>query len=442
MTYENIKTIILTLLVTMSILFTWGIWTYQPQYETMVNTKTVPEVSLSEQKDIKEIIKPDRIMYHYKDSHYGTYATSEIDLVMKELSQWNFDRSEEVSLQLEKNILTRLEENGGYAEIIFPDNVPMELYQSILNMKNKDANEIQFDRIFIDMENMTKENGYVYFISIDKERAFRMPVTASFVTNFKENFYELAPSNLRFSEYVVEPLSEQRSIFVRTEPVNVSSYTYLLDLLPTEKFRDALFSDPSFVKRTYTKSGEEYTDSTKLLSVNYNTNTILYVNPSQENTYTGNINNLLQQSVDFVNGHGGWTDNYRYVGIDEFEQTVLYRIYDAYGHPIFNNNGMSEILQIWGQSGVKQYMRNNFSIDRLVETSEVSLMSGIDVLEGLRKNEDFNVEFLQDLCIGYEMQRDFDGPLIHLKPAWFYKYNDQWWLVPSISGEGTDHGLE
>ena len=41
MTYENIKTTILTFLVLLSGLLTWNIWTYQPNYESMENQKTV-----------------------------------------------------------------------------------------------------------------------------------------------------------------------------------------------------------------------------------------------------------------------------------------------------------------------------------------------------------------------------------------------------------------
>ena len=41
MRYEKIKSIILTLLVLVSILLTWNLWTYQPNYDTMENSNTV-----------------------------------------------------------------------------------------------------------------------------------------------------------------------------------------------------------------------------------------------------------------------------------------------------------------------------------------------------------------------------------------------------------------
>lgn len=440
MTYENIKTIILTILVVMSILLTWSIWTYQPKYETMENTKTVPEVSISEQKDIKQIIKPDKIFYHQADSHYGTINTGEIDRVIKELSKWNFDHLEDVTEQI--NNLATFPYESGHAQIVFPDIIPMDIYKNILGFKDNDANKIKFDQIVIEMNNISKESGFVYFISFENQQVHRARVTSSFVTNFEEDFFQKASSNQFFVKYSLETISGNKKILVNHDPVKMFAYNYLLDPLPTSKFKDALFRNPSFVKRNSNGSVEEYKDSTTLLSVNYDTNTILYVNPAQETEALGDTTNLLQKSIDFVNGHGGWTDNYHYVGIAENEQTVQFRLYDSAGYPVFNNSGMSEILQIWGQTGIYQYMRNNFSLERRVESTEIELPSGVEALNLLKNMKDFDIEFIQDMVLGYEMTRDLNGPLIHLGPAWYYKYKDQWWLLSPEKKGGPEYGLE
>lgn len=439
MTYEKVKTIILTILVITSSVLTWNIWTYQPEYDTMESTNTVPEVALSEQKSVNQIIKPDQIFYHQKDQHLGTVNAVEIEKVMRELNRWNFDHFEDVSAEL--NISDFLN-TSGHAEIVFSEYVPMEIYKTVLDIQDKDGLAIVFDRIVIDLNNVTNESGFVYFISMDHHKAFRSRITSSFIKNFEENFYNQVSSNPKFVKYSEEKLSNDHRILVSSDPVTMNQYTHLFEHLPTDKFRDALFSDPSFVQRTSTISGEEYTDSSTLLSVNYDTNIIKYVNPAQQSQYTSNSNDILQQSINFVNGHGGWTGNYRYVAIDEKEQTVLFRLYESSGYPIFSNHGMSEMLQIWGQTEIHQYMRNNFSLSRQVELKEVSLPSGVDTLENLKKTKGINLEFLQDLRIGYEMVRDSKRPLIHLQPAWFYKYQDQWSKVTPDNEGGTEDGLE
>ena len=46
-------------------------------------------------------------------------------------------------------------------------------------------------------------------------------------------------------------------------------------------------------------------------------NLITFIDPADEETQEINTNDFLQKSINFVNEHGGWTDNYRYVGLDK-----------------------------------------------------------------------------------------------------------------------------
>ena len=76
-----------------------------------------------------------------------------------------------------------------------------------------------------------------------------------------------------------------------------------------------------------------------------------------------NTDGLLQKSINFVNNHGGWTDNYRFVGLDKGRRTVHFRIYGPDGYPVFGeNNPISKIEIDWAATEVSKYLRNNFSL--------------------------------------------------------------------------------
>ena len=78
---------------------------------------------------------------------------------------------------------------------------------------------------------------------------------------------------------------------------------------------------------------------------------LIYIDPSEEETQEINMDDILQKSINFVNKHGGWTDNYRYVGLDNDKKTVLFRIYVPDGYPIFSeNNPISELNLEWGKT--------------------------------------------------------------------------------------------
>lgn len=432
MTIEKIKTVVLILLVISSSLLTWTIWTYQPKYRTLEDEKVVQQVSLSgHERHADKIIFPDKVFCHYGSEYYGTIDSVQIEKIMKEISRWGFDKFEEVS-GLFDNIDAFIYKNGNM-EIVYPAQVPMKIFRTFAEVKDKDASGIQFDRIIIETANMTKTHGHIYFISLENHSAYQAEVPASLVTNFRQDYYPSANSE-HFSRYRLVDLNNGRKLPIRATGTKMHRYSYLMDSLPTEDFKNALFSDPHFVKRNVTSSGEEYYDESTLMSINFRAHMLHYVNPAQTKGSSIEMERLLGQSIDFVNGHGGWTGNYRYVDIDTFEKTTLFRMYDSFGYPIFSSNGISEIYLSWGETGVNQYMRNNFSFGGIVEKEEVWMPSGMDIYNSLISREGFQPEYLQDLALGYKMTSNSEGTLLYLEPAWYYKYRDQWVIFPSGSG--------
>ncbi|MFB6466477.1 YycH family regulatory protein [Cytobacillus sp. Hz8] len=439
MSYEKIKSVILAILVILSGTLTWSLWTYQPNYETIENGETVKEVSLSEKRDAKKIIKADRIFYHHENGLVGTINPAEIDRTFKELSRWTFSDFEDESSKI-KNIPSFVQ-RVGMAEIIFPSHIPFNLYKNFLDIKGKDP-DFHFDRIVIDVKNMKKEEGFVYFIDYQNQKVERSRVNSSFINVFKNNYYKPSLSSKKFNSYTSAKLTKKQNIYIRETESTYPTRSYLIEELSSNKFKNALFNNPSFVQKNYILTGEEYTDGLTLMRVNVDKHIISYLDPAAEEDYTINKEDLLQQSIDFVNNHGGWTDNFRYAEMDESTQTVLFRLYENNGLPVFSDEGMSEILQVWGQNNIYKYVRNNFTLDLVTDQTDKTLLSGNEVLEQLKKEKGFKPELLTDLVIGYTMSNDSQNLLLKLEPFWYYHYDNKWIQVKDQNQGGIKHGLE
>ena len=65
------------------------------------NADTVQEVSLSSKKDIKDIVKPDQVIFHKGNKYFGTSEDLELENIMTELSRWNFDHFKNISAEIE-----------------------------------------------------------------------------------------------------------------------------------------------------------------------------------------------------------------------------------------------------------------------------------------------------------------------------------------------------
>ncbi|MDR7078774.1 regulatory protein YycH of two-component signal transduction system YycFG [Neobacillus niacini] len=440
MKYENSKSAILIFLILVSIVLTWNLWTYQPNFDMMENYDYVAEVTLKEKQELQEIISPDLALFHHNGQHYGTTNAVDLDKMMDSLRKWSFYDITNYSDQVED--IKELVHGNGNAEIVFPADVPIEIYRSVLKFEEKRIPAFNFNRIVINVENSEKGNGTVYFISSDYQNVYRSHISPDLLNDFNRDFFKNAGQYQRY--FAFEP-TEQRTVFIPDGKLEMMEYTYLPVILNSEAFKEALFSDPSFVQRGTISNGEEYSDVSSKMTINNNTNMLHYVNPNVESNYVDNSYDLLMRSIDFINGHGGWTDPYRYVAIDVKRKSVKFRLYSVDGYPVFNESGMSEIQEVWGRDEITKYVRPNIALELplTAEMVNVTLPSGSEALEYLKSRKSFKPELLEQLVLGYRMARNTDeNKLILLEPAWFYRYNQSWGQITKEDLGGLLHGLE
>lgn len=443
MTYENIKSVILTFLVVTSIVLTWNLWTYQPKYATMEHSNTVQEVVLSQQKEIGDIIKPDKVIYHFKDAHFGTTNSNDVNRILEVMSGWNFYEIDNISGEVAR--LSEFVHAKGNVEIIFPAAVPMDLYKNVIQIEDKKVPNFKFNRIVIDVENRTKDDGHIYFVNYGNSRSHQVYASHIKAADIKKFYNEFYSVSNQLNPYFPFEVSEGRTIFLPQNKTVMKNYKYFLTRLDPEQVKDALFNDPSYVQRNDDAGSVEYTNGSSMLTVDNNSLMLFYVNPAEEIDGLVNTKDLLKKSVNFINAHGGWTGLYKYASIDEENNKITYRLYDRNGSPIFNEQGLAEIVQVWGKNEVYKYSRSSFSSDvpLTIETNEVALNSGNEVLEYLKKKKGFKQELLLDLVIGYKMSKDPDEPqLMNLEPSWFYNYGNAWVQINDKDLGGGNRGLE
>ncbi|KAA9014580.1 YycH family regulatory protein [Niallia endozanthoxylica] len=438
LTYESIKSIILSILVGVSLLLTWTLWTYQPHYEELENGETVQEVSLSPKKALKDIVRPEQILYHMEGGYFGSLKEEEIEKVINEISQWNLAGFENIAL--EGTDVYSLVDNQDAVEILFPSSISIDLYKNVLGIKEKDVPNFRFNQVFIPLNEEQREHGVVYFVSREEEKVYRSMVTLSFISEFKGQYFEAAKA---FRKYFPYTTVSGRRIYLPEGETEMMSYQHLSSHLDSDKFKDALFSDPSLVQKNYIATGEEYTDASSLMRVNTDTNMIKYIDPSETRSQDNDTNNLLKRSIDFVNGHGGWTDNYRFVGMNDDQQTVYFRLYGQDGYPVFSENvDLPRIQLVWGNTDISRYIRNNFSLGLLTSTADKKLDSGEVVLGKIQNLDQFNPALLENIKIGYNMKMNVQSLLIQLEPSWYYLYNGEWKPVKMNEFGGEVSGLE
>ena len=441
MSKEGLKSIFLTALVILSLFLTWNIWTYSPNFDEINQPQYMEDVTISNKQEIASIVQPVQILYHLDGKHYGSSSESVLGDVMNLVTSWSFSNFEDLSLEYSSQELQNFIKKNGSNEILFADEVPLLLYKKVINIEDRELPDVEFDRILIRAVSVNSTFSHVYFINTSAESIYRMNTETS---NVKELTEAIGAVYETFQPFSLIEVTEGKSFYLPGTELKINGYKYYTELLDEREFRDALFEDPKLVRQTPTSRGKEYTDGLREMTVNTDIMMLNYIVPSKKESVKVSSSELLNRSIQFVNEHAGWEENYRFAEMDTDKQEVTFRLYTD-GLPVFNSVGMSEIIQVWTQEEIYSYDRPFFTMNFPVPpgTKEVTVLSGEKAVEQLLSMEDFQVNLLEGLAIGYEMTRDStDSRLITLEPAWHYKYNGVWRvLMPTAAGGVTD-GLE
>ncbi|ULM97220.1 two-component system activity regulator YycH [Peribacillus frigoritolerans] len=444
MNFERAKSIILIILVGTSIFLTWSIWTYEPEYDPFEQSSEFIKIK-SDVQIVSDVIKPVSILFHGNGQHFQTSNPAEMNEMEKEFSQWRFRGLKEISVNRLQRKFDDFVHEDGSIEIEFSDDIPISLYKTVLNITDKEVPEFSFDRIIIKQKNISGNESAVYFVSYDRRKIYQGMVDSKKLRNFMDSFYR--GSYDKYPKYTAETINSKRTLFVPENPVEINRLEYYIDSLDIGDLKSALFINPKYVRQEPVSVGEEYTDGTRLMTVNKDNYLISYINPAQKRKLFDSSSDLLQKSIDFINEHAGWeNNNYRFAYMSENEQRVVFRLF-VNGYPAFNESGMTEIEQIWGKEEIYSYDRPYFKLDSVLPSvrSAKTLPSGKEVVNQLKSKDNIDFNSVEDISIGYRLDKSLDSKLVTLvtlEPTWYYRIGDKWFIVPFDDTGGDRSGLE
>ncbi|ARF17488.1 YycH family regulatory protein [Sporosarcina ureae] len=436
---ETIKSIVLLLLVSLSVLFTLAVWNYSPNYEPMEQLQTV-DISISEKKAIDEIIKPYKMITILKEQVLGSTDTEKIDKILTEMNTWDLSDLHLVSQDMNKFDIAKLLRQPSQMTFYFTGEVPILVYDNVLLVDDVNIPEATFNRLVIDWGQSTQA-PVIHLLSEMSGLHYQMQVTLPNKTSFLRNVVDIGQS---FDEYAEIDRGNASFLAVPKNPITVMRNTYYQEEVNPLRFRDALFSDPNAVRRNLIDSThEEYGDDHAFMNVDTEIKRLNYVMPAMESQEIAIPSELLLNTIDFINEHGGWTDEYRYAYMNPISRYVRFQLY-VDGLPVFSDqSGTSEITETWGNQRVFKYIRPYYTLDVNIKSVQETLPSGVEVAEALRESEELDFDSIEEITPGYYMNRDIERKLIILQPCWYYLIKGNWLrFAPEELQGGGKIGLE
>lgn len=446
MNVEHIKSGLLIVLIGLSIILTWQLYTYQPEIALLddVTSRYVSSELIGEERVISDVIQPDQMVVHYNDMKALIPKNNpKFSRLYEKLITASFE-----DIEVSDDIFPKVNERGGI-ELLFPTSVPSHLF---LNMISVETDYLYpgtvIDRIYLYVNDA---NGQVYmqFLSSEDRRVGSMKTNIA-VNEFEEVFVQ------PISEYIpVKTLAGERptkaliteDVYITTEPFKVDKLSYGATKLSVHLFRQSLFTDPNAVKYYQQTDGEDsYTDGNRIINLRKDGLFMEYGNTiflgSQELT-----KHIVQGGYEFINGHGGWTDQYllsNWVSTTSRDE-VEFRL-ELNGFPVHSIDGQDRMTLKAKRSGnqIISYSRPLLDLDSLPinASQKIEMPAGEEVISYLQNDELFDVQRISRVSVGYEMHMT-NPTFFTVEPHWYVLYGSRWQKVALDQLEGAgDNGLE
>ncbi|OIJ21885.1 hypothetical protein BKP45_04125 [Anaerobacillus alkalidiazotrophicus] len=453
---EHVKTVILWLLILLSVFLTYQIWIFQPNYRILQSTEYIDRTQIGDEKGLDQVIRPKQIVFYNDGLSFSPIGSSEY--IQKYYDEYHGVSVEQITVTT-NFIDLEIDENFKGIEFIFPSSIPFEALNEFFQFKNNKSSFIRnIDRIVFFIESTDgKEQVHARFISNNEQvvanaitnistESFRVDIT---VDGKNGSYYEVFPYNI-----VNYGNGFMGTVFLPEDDLTINSGTYLAKTISAEHFKQSLFSDPSFVKNYLQSNGEEsFTDGNRMMNVLNNGNVLQYINPFFGDGIDRNDKHILFTGLDFLNGHGGFTNSYYYDSVKPVggKDEITFRLFvdgiPVYRANFFEINNLYEItLQRGTGNRIEQYKRPLFFVDEEpINLSESTrLPSGNEVIKAINNIEDFNPYLLTDINVGYMMVKR--QSFVILEPRWFMYYNNSWEVVNVVNdredSEAITDGLE
>jgi regulatory protein YycH of two-component signal transduction system YycFG len=448
MNRENLKTITLVILVVGSVFFTYNLWTFKPNYDFIQSSQYLENEPISNvKKEPYHVIRPHQMFIHEDSKHYGTFQAEEIDLLWNELKRWNINEVKNVSNRFSPS---KLDEwiNGKNEtrkiELVFSDKIPFEIFQSLFQYKSQKTIYSSFDRIVMPIGKENQQQK-IMFVSYEQRLVYEATISDVNAKNFVASVIE-KKENL--DPYVSMKLLEDKAMLLPEGNIQMDHMKYITGSIDGENFKKALFSNPSYVRREMKPTQNVYTDGTSLLTVYPTQEKLRFVNPTIDPSMFIERGKAMKQSIEFLNDHGGWTDDYQFYNMDSDSQLVSFRLMVNL-FPVFeditNTFGPAEISMRWGNNEIATYLRPLFELDIPIGQNPVKMVNGKEIIALLKQEKNLELKDVKRVFPAYEMSATAEPRIVTLKPSWYVETVSGQFLKLESGNEtlgGKSDGLE
>jgi regulatory protein YycH of two-component signal transduction system YycFG len=427
--YELIKSITLTVLILLSLVLTWSLWTFKPSYSIIEDARTVKKQEVADEKELTDVVRPTQVIYHKGSQLYGAEASPIIEEFHKGLKDTKFTIVTDKKDTFDPD--EKIGVNNTYIEVIYPVRMSQEIYKGVFQFDSAKGPQ-NVDRVFLYQDKDTDGiEGYLVSYhpkKIQKIKALNnalIPFIKGMNSNIEKG--DLVP----YITYDIEERKDngqseiKKRFYFPSERIQLNRYNYISNAPNQdtyEVYKKALFKDPLAVKSATSDNQITYADGTAAMVVNTVQNRFSYKSFAGMSNTNPTPTSPLSQSIKYINTHAGWGNPYILSNVTRTETEFWLFVENL---PVLDSNMQMSLK--WNYSELQEYNRSMIQLylnEIPSSEAEVTLPSGEAVKELIES--EFNTNNVYDIRIGYTMEKR--ETLYTLVPRWFINYESTGWV--------------
>lgn len=455
MNRETLKSIILVILIAFSLVLTVALWSYQPASETLEEGGSTADNKLTgvgTEEELSDLLIPEMVVYHENSDHFTFPEPNGKTNFNDQFKKWalsNFDTTPgEVDLNnIDKGV-----------EVIFPTSLPLKVIKDLFTVNNNvilDNFNKNFERVFLiqndERSTSTYELWFIQTSSQGDEVTLKASVNASAGDRAIKEFEErndLTEIVRLADEMPSTDVSNvgANHIYLPTDDIFVPQVVLQTTAVPVTPLQNDLFPSPSStifyeagegIKRT--KTNDRRLDQKKddrLMEFLFLTTKS--INESGMTEY-----DLLTRSVQDINSHLGWTNEFRIESLSTGLDELKYRMYFN-EFPVMENEeteGFAQISLTYEDSDIQSYDRPLIKFVRTpYETDSMAELQSVDeVINQIQNSNTYDFNSIKNIGIRYTLEEQTNNLAYNLIPEWYIETESENW-APLFKEEPMPNG--
>lgn len=337
--------------------------------------------------------------------------------------------------------LNEMKRENNRVTIDFAGAVPFGSFNKIFIGSDSELPETTFQSIILDWQGYKENRLQLFFISAGQTVVYRATIS---LTDGNAFYASVVEGSQKLPTYREIERTASLSLYVPEKPVKALQYTYYIEDISTEAFKNILFTKPSIVQRNVDDlNNQKYTDGMGLMTLDANRKSLNFVYPAAGARAVINATDLVDRSFEFINEHGGMTADYRLTSVATETSRVDYQLFME-GNPVFSDDVMTTISTTWGQKRIFRYNRPYYKLDKdfTSEDDMKTLEGGLAIVQHIQQYKGILFSDIEELLIGYYLTRDEHKKIFTLTPTWYIKVHGDWLRVGENEAGGDFIGLE